>query len=174
MTWIYQKKSNLPQIWIYCSLGPKAQLNTQRVVLIFNYYIVNRWKNAERKWDQCVIQLLQKQHKELPRRQNYSILPLLFESSWKIFQPTPHLYVNQSKLQIWQTLNNGLKWYMACVFLFCVKSIFAIHLYMSHQSVQTLYVSQFKLHTKSLKKGFGFIKRVDIHVNILLTYSLPS
>ena len=30
------------------------------------------------------------------------------------------------------TPNNGLEWYMACA-SFCVKNIFAIHLYMSNQ-----------------------------------------
>ena len=79
--------------------------------------------------------LLQRQHKEeSPRLENYDTLPHPFGSSSKSFQPTLHLYYvryndSKSKWQIWQTLNKRLEWYMAYVFLFCVKNIFTIHLY---------------------------------------------
>ena len=37
-----------------------------------------------------------------------------------------------SKWQICQTPNNGLEWYMAYA-SFCVKNVFPVHLYMSHE-----------------------------------------
>ena len=43
---------------------------------------------------------------------------LLHTLLWFFFK-TNH---SNSKCQIWQALNNGLKWHMTCVFLFCVKT----------------------------------------------------
>ena len=74
--------------------------------------------------------MLQRQHKESPKLQNHETLPFPIGSSSKSFQPTQHIYAQwQVKMQIRQTLNNGLKWYVSYVFPFCPKNIFTIHLY---------------------------------------------
>ena len=54
---------------------------------------------------------------------------------------------SKSKWQNHQTLNNGLKWHMTCVFLFALKylcNIYAIRLYIYHQFVQTLCIPKSK------------------------------
>ena len=83
-----------------------------------------------------------------PRLQNYDIFSFIFgEALQKVSNPlhTSIMYNDiKSKWQIWQTLNNGLKWY-DIMFIFFVLKIFLQSIFMPHQSThQFLLASQFK------------------------------
>ena len=99
-----------------------------KILIICNFYVVATQENRVKVYFCC------REHKESPRLHNY--VPPSLPSS-----------------QIWQSLNNGLKWYMLCVFLFCNKNSFAIHLYLSDQDA--IFFVSFPIQT-ALGAQLGF------------------
>ena len=93
-------------------------------------------------------------HKESPRIKNYGTFPLSLGRSSKSFQPTPRLYVQWQKVKMT---------YMVYALLSYVKSVFAINLYMPHQSAQ--FLQSFSVQTAPGVR-LGFSTQLIVYSNL--------